>query len=81
MRRTYSHCELVIREESRHSSEKMLVVFTLDDSLQSELLQFRFDRWREFAFDFPVFFCDGDLERIEACFELVAEPMVGGMLV
>ena len=48
---TYTERIPVVREYFWHEVKEVIVVFAKDDCLQSNSSQFRFEGWREFAFD------------------------------
>ena len=51
---TDQHSELVVGEQGGHEVEEVVVVFASEDSLDGDLHDFGFERWWEFALDFPI---------------------------
>ena len=45
---------LVVGEQGGHEVEEVVVVFAPEDSLDGDLHDFGFERWQEFALDFPI---------------------------
>ena len=54
--KTYTHGELVVREELRHKTKEVFVIFIQHDGLKSNLCKDRLDARRKFPLVIPVFY-------------------------
>ncbi len=66
----HRHRELVVREQSWHEVEEVVVVLPEDDRLKRDLGKDGLERWRELALRLPVFLRDRLLQNIDSCFEV-----------